>query len=148
MQQSDGHRDGIQSSTESSTLARPTGSFHRQCRYHGDTARPRRERLMNRSYHQSPGTFSARSTSLAELVTFKPCPCRFSLGRGISLFTIPTTTVAAKRGGKLVVKSKTATALFALGLDIRGEARGVRALSVHPGSIATELTRQVSLEDM
>ncbi|SCM70112.1 putative oxidoreductase [uncultured Pleomorphomonas sp.] len=45
-------------------------------------------------------------------------------------------------------QSKTANALFALGLDIRGEAYGVRAFSVHPGSIATELTRYVPLEDL
>jgi NAD(P)-dependent dehydrogenase (short-subunit alcohol dehydrogenase family) len=45
-------------------------------------------------------------------------------------------------------QSKTANALFALGLDARGEAYGIRAFSVHPGSIATELTRHVSLADM
>ncbi|MGI4813679.1 MAG: oxidoreductase [Janthinobacterium lividum] len=45
-------------------------------------------------------------------------------------------------------QSKTATALFALGLDLRGETCGVRAFSVHPGSIATELTRHVALADM
>src|SRR5262249_8502530 len=32
-------------------------------------------------------------------------------------------------------QSKTANALFALGLDRRGEAHGVRAFSVHPGGI-------------
>lgn len=45
-------------------------------------------------------------------------------------------------------QSKTANALFALGLDLRGASHGVRAFSVHPGSIATELTRHVSLADM
>ena len=45
-------------------------------------------------------------------------------------------------------QSKTATALFALGLDRRGAERGVRAFSVHPGSIATELTRHVALADL
>jgi NAD(P)-dependent dehydrogenase (short-subunit alcohol dehydrogenase family) len=45
-------------------------------------------------------------------------------------------------------QSKTANALFALGLDMRGQTHGVRAFSVHPGSIATGLTRHVSLADM
>ena len=45
-------------------------------------------------------------------------------------------------------QSKTANALFALGLDRRGATHGVRAFSVHPGSIRTELTRYVSEADM
>jgi NAD(P)-dependent dehydrogenase (short-subunit alcohol dehydrogenase family) len=45
-------------------------------------------------------------------------------------------------------QAKTANALFALGLDMRCEAYGVRAFSVHPGSVATELTRHVSLVDL
>jgi len=45
-------------------------------------------------------------------------------------------------------QSKTANALFALGLDRRGQAHGVSAFSVHPGSIATELQRHVSLADL
>ncbi|MDB5819618.1 MAG: oxidoreductase [Rhizobacter sp.] len=45
-------------------------------------------------------------------------------------------------------QSKTACALFALGLDRRAAAHGVRAFSVPPGSIPTELTRHVSLADM
>ena len=45
-------------------------------------------------------------------------------------------------------QSKTANALFALGLDVRGEPHGIHAFSVHPGSIATELTRHVPLEDL
>jgi NAD(P)-dependent dehydrogenase (short-subunit alcohol dehydrogenase family) len=44
-------------------------------------------------------------------------------------------------------QSKTASALFALGLDTRGEAHSVRAFSVHPGTITTELQRHLSLED-
>src|SRR4030088_3374925 len=40
-------------------------------------------------------------------------------------------------------QSKTANALFALGLDVRGEAHGVRAFSVRPGGIATELMRSI-----
>ncbi len=38
-------------------------------------------------------------------------------------------------------QSKTANALFALELDRRGAAFGVRAFSVHPGGIITELTK-------
>lgn len=45
-------------------------------------------------------------------------------------------------------QSKTAAALFALGLDIRGEAHGVRAFSVHPGVIETELVRHLTTEDL
>ncbi len=45
-------------------------------------------------------------------------------------------------------QSKTANALFALALDARGEAHGVRAFSVHPGVISsTELSRNLSLAD-
>ncbi len=45
-------------------------------------------------------------------------------------------------------QSKTANALFAAELDRRGAVHGVRAFSVHPGSIRTELTRYVSDADM
>jgi len=45
-------------------------------------------------------------------------------------------------------QSKTANALFALELDIRGKAHGVRAFSVHPGSIVTDLSRHLSDEEM
>ena len=40
-------------------------------------------------------------------------------------------------------QSKTANALFALELDRRGEAHGVRAFSVHPGAIQTDLMRHM-----
>ncbi len=40
-------------------------------------------------------------------------------------------------------QSKTANALFALALDARGAPKGVRAFSVHPGAVATELSRSV-----
>lgn len=44
-------------------------------------------------------------------------------------------------------QSKTATNLFSLELDNRGKAHGVRAYSLHPGSIGgTELGREASLE--
>ena len=45
-------------------------------------------------------------------------------------------------------QSKTANALFALALDARGEAHGVRAFSVHPGAILTELMRSMSDEEL
>lgn len=45
-------------------------------------------------------------------------------------------------------QSKTAIALFATHLDRLGRARGVRAFSVHPGSIHTPLQRHMSLEEM
>jgi NAD(P)-dependent dehydrogenase (short-subunit alcohol dehydrogenase family) len=45
-------------------------------------------------------------------------------------------------------QSKTANALFAVALDARGEAHGVRAFSVHPGAIHTELSRSLSEEEL
>ncbi|MGZ3464760.1 MAG: oxidoreductase [Gemmatimonadaceae bacterium] len=45
-------------------------------------------------------------------------------------------------------QSKTATALFAIALDARGEAHGVRAFSVHPGAVITELMRSMSEEEV
>jgi NAD(P)-dependent dehydrogenase (short-subunit alcohol dehydrogenase family) len=44
-------------------------------------------------------------------------------------------------------QSKTANALFAVGLDARGAAHGIRAFSVHPGAIATELVRWMSPDE-
>jgi NAD(P)-dependent dehydrogenase (short-subunit alcohol dehydrogenase family) len=44
-------------------------------------------------------------------------------------------------------QSKTANALFALGLDARGEAHRVRAFSVHPGAVITDLMRSMSDEE-
>lgn len=45
-------------------------------------------------------------------------------------------------------QSKTATALFAVALDARGEAQRVRAFSVHPGAIdTTDLMRSMSEEE-
>ncbi len=40
-------------------------------------------------------------------------------------------------------QSKTANALFAVGLDARQKERGVRAFAVHPGVIMTELSRHM-----
>jgi NAD(P)-dependent dehydrogenase (short-subunit alcohol dehydrogenase family) len=45
-------------------------------------------------------------------------------------------------------QSKTANALFALALDARGEAHGVRAFSAHPGGIVTELMRSMPAEEV
>lgn len=45
-------------------------------------------------------------------------------------------------------QSKTANILFAVGLDARGEAHGVRAFAVHPGGILTDLVRHMSEEEV
>jgi NAD(P)-dependent dehydrogenase (short-subunit alcohol dehydrogenase family) len=45
-------------------------------------------------------------------------------------------------------QSKTANALFAVALDTRGEAHGVRAFAVHPGAVITELMRSMSEEEV
>jgi NAD(P)-dependent dehydrogenase (short-subunit alcohol dehydrogenase family) len=45
-------------------------------------------------------------------------------------------------------QAKTADALFALGLDRRWDADGVRAFSVHPGGIFTPLQRHLADEEM
>jgi NAD(P)-dependent dehydrogenase (short-subunit alcohol dehydrogenase family) len=45
-------------------------------------------------------------------------------------------------------QSKTANALFAVGLEARLGARGVHANAVHPGAIVTELGRHLSADDI
>jgi NAD(P)-dependent dehydrogenase (short-subunit alcohol dehydrogenase family) len=45
-------------------------------------------------------------------------------------------------------QSKTANALFAISLDRLGESHGVRAFSVHPGGVVTDLTRYMSAEEL
>lgn len=45
-------------------------------------------------------------------------------------------------------QSKTANALFAVGLDARLKADGVRAFALHPGGIMTPLQRHLQLEEM
>lgn len=45
-------------------------------------------------------------------------------------------------------KSKTATALFAVALDRRGEKHNIRSFSVHPGRIETDLQRHISIEEL
>lgn len=44
-------------------------------------------------------------------------------------------------------QSKTANALFALELDRRGQQAGVRAFSLHPGAIITDLVRHLTDDD-
>jgi NAD(P)-dependent dehydrogenase (short-subunit alcohol dehydrogenase family) len=44
-------------------------------------------------------------------------------------------------------RSKSANALFALALDDRGARHGVRAFSVHPGAVRTELARSIPEEE-
>jgi len=45
-------------------------------------------------------------------------------------------------------QAKTANALFAVALDARGESHEVRAFSVHPGAVITELVRSISKEEL
>jgi NAD(P)-dependent dehydrogenase (short-subunit alcohol dehydrogenase family) len=45
-------------------------------------------------------------------------------------------------------QSKTANALFAVALDKRGQAHGIRAFSVHPGGIFADLARDLSAEEL
>jgi NAD(P)-dependent dehydrogenase (short-subunit alcohol dehydrogenase family) len=45
-------------------------------------------------------------------------------------------------------QSKTANALFALHLDALGRDAGVRAFSVHPGKILTDLVRHLTISEM
>ncbi|MBB5711823.1 oxidoreductase [Sphingomonas xinjiangensis] len=45
-------------------------------------------------------------------------------------------------------QSKTANALFAVALDARGKDEGIRAYSVHPGSILTDLARHLSRDQI
>jgi len=45
-------------------------------------------------------------------------------------------------------QSKTANALFAMALDRRGSGHGVRAFSLHPGQILTDLARHLTAEEI
>jgi NAD(P)-dependent dehydrogenase (short-subunit alcohol dehydrogenase family) len=45
-------------------------------------------------------------------------------------------------------QAKSANALFAVAMDARGKAYGVRAFSLHPGFIATDLSRHLSGDEM
>ena len=65
-----------------------------------------------------------------------------------STSTMRTTIVAATTGGKLMVNPRPRKHFSPSGSTCMAKRTGVRAFSVHPGSIATELTRHVSLEDM
>jgi NAD(P)-dependent dehydrogenase (short-subunit alcohol dehydrogenase family) len=45
-------------------------------------------------------------------------------------------------------QSKSANALFAVGLDTTGKPHGIRAFSVHPGGVVSELIRYMSAEEV
>lgn len=45
-------------------------------------------------------------------------------------------------------QSKTANALFAVSLDTFGEPHGIRAFSVHPGGVISDLVRYMSVEEL
>lgn len=45
-------------------------------------------------------------------------------------------------------QSKTANALFAMAVDARGKGSGVRAFSLHPGQILTDLARHLTAEEI
>ena len=45
-------------------------------------------------------------------------------------------------------QSKTANALFAVSLDTVGKPHGIRAFSVHPGGVVTDLIRNMSTEEV
>lgn len=45
-------------------------------------------------------------------------------------------------------QSKSANALFAIGLDSVGESQNIRAFSVHPGGVITDLIRYMSAEEV
>lgn len=45
-------------------------------------------------------------------------------------------------------QSKTANVLFAVGADARGKADGIRAFSLHPGAIMTDLARYMSEDEL
>ena len=45
-------------------------------------------------------------------------------------------------------QSKTANILFAVALDVRGKAQGVRSFALHPGQVLTDLARHLSPQDL
>jgi NAD(P)-dependent dehydrogenase (short-subunit alcohol dehydrogenase family) len=45
-------------------------------------------------------------------------------------------------------QSKSANALFAIGVDVLGEPSGIRAFSVHPGGVITDLIRYMSTDEV
>ncbi|MCA9516199.1 MAG: SDR family NAD(P)-dependent oxidoreductase [Myxococcales bacterium] len=49
---------------------------------------------------------------------------------------------------KAYAQSKTANVLFAVALDRRSAPHGVRAFAVHPGAIATDLTRSIPADEV
>ncbi len=63
-------------------------------------------------------------------------------------FEDPNFLTRAYDRGVAYGQSKTANALFAVGLDARGAAHGVRAFAVHPGGVITDLARHISPADL
>jgi len=63
-------------------------------------------------------------------------------------FDDPNFTRRAYDKWKAYGQSKTANALFAMALDARGQADGIRAFSLHPGQILTDLARHLSAEEI
>ncbi|MFZ5737734.1 MAG: oxidoreductase [Pseudomonadota bacterium] len=63
-------------------------------------------------------------------------------------FDDPNFTRRAYDKWKAYGQSKTANALFAMALDARGQAHGIRAFSLHPGQILTDLARHLSAEEI
>jgi NAD(P)-dependent dehydrogenase (short-subunit alcohol dehydrogenase family) len=76
----------------------------------------------------------------ARVVSLSSAGIRFS---GVD-FDDPNFERRAYDKWKAYGQSKTANALFAVGLDRRGYAHGVRAFAVHPGRIMTNLVRYMS----
>jgi NAD(P)-dependent dehydrogenase (short-subunit alcohol dehydrogenase family) len=73
-----------------------------------------------------------------------------SRGHAMAPFSLDDVSFDRKPYDKWIAysQSKSANALFALALDTRGESHKVRAFSVHPGAVATELSRHVPEEEL
>jgi NAD(P)-dependent dehydrogenase (short-subunit alcohol dehydrogenase family) len=76
--------------------------------------------------------------------------CLSSLGHRISPVNLEDPNFERSEYEKWTAygRAKTANALFAVELDRRGAAHGVRAFSVHPGGIITDLQRYMPQEEM
>jgi NAD(P)-dependent dehydrogenase (short-subunit alcohol dehydrogenase family) len=75
--------------------------------------------------------------------------CLSSIGHRISAVDLNDPHFEHQAYDKWVAygRAKSANALFAVGLDKRGQAHGVRAFSVHPGGIMTNLQRFLPMEE-
>lgn len=87
---------------------------------------------------------AARNSELASRVV-----CLSSAAHRLGAFNFEDPHYRQREYNKWIAygESKTANALFALELDRRYRDRGIRAFSVHPGVIDTELGRHLSQED-